>query len=308
MNTLFLSLMLLVSACPCAFANNVPGAQTLSAILMMPLSIVAFSLAGGAYSILQEKKPAGSSVPGWIINVILSAVLIFLSAIPETAFLAILIFTSLAVVRSLKMLSWGADRARNATGFESTSAIRLKVSGAGLFLVSGALASTAMVFLVPWDARYSDHELLLNFMRHQVRYGQQHELRNRPRFDHIEVTRVPADRNVHVFGPIASKFEVTYAPDDESFIVLVKPTRLPSFPFNLITAMPSFRGDESGKVRMCLVHQNEEECPADAPVVHVVDDSEAIQSGQEKSWPQIELELDQSFRRKHLWARGQIGW
>ena len=39
------------------------------------------------------------------------------------------------------------------------------------------------------------------------------------------------------------------------------------FPYNYFVSCPSYRADETGQIRMVMVHQKDEKCPADAPIV-----------------------------------------
>jgi len=43
--------------------------------------------------------------------------------------------------------------------------------------------------------------------------------------------------------------------------------RFPFFPYNHLTSQPTYRADETGKIRMISVHHQDAVCPPDAPVV-----------------------------------------
>jgi hypothetical protein len=58
------------------------------------------------------------------------------------------------------------------------------------------------------------------------------------------------------------------------FTVYVLPEKFPLFPYNYLTSQPSYRGDETGEIRMSEVHHPDRLCPADAPVVLKVGDED----------------------------------
>jgi hypothetical protein len=45
------------------------------------------------------------------------------------------------------------------------------------------------------------------------------------------------------------------------------PDYLPVFPYNYMTAVPSYRADETGQIRMIRAKRNGQLCPVDAPVI-----------------------------------------
>jgi len=61
--------------------------------------------------------------------------------------------------------------------------------------------------------------------------------------------------------------KIEFSQDHQSFAVYLLPKQLPFFPFNYLTSQPSYRGDQTGRIRMIRVNRKDHLCPDDAPVV-----------------------------------------
>jgi hypothetical protein len=75
--------------------------------------------------------------------------------------------------------------------------------------------------------------------------------------------------------------QMEYGNDFRSFVVYITPLaqvgpfgKFPFFPYNFLVSHPSYRGDDSGQIRMIYTHQKDERCPPEAPVVRTVSEKE----------------------------------
>ncbi|MGB7846038.1 MAG: hypothetical protein WBL63_10510 [Candidatus Acidiferrum sp.] len=66
-----------------------------------------------------------------------------------------------------------------------------------------------------------------------------------------------------------------FNPDEKHFTVYLLPySKVPPWPYRFWTKQNSYRADETGQIRMILVRQRDEVCPADAPVVMKVEEED----------------------------------
>lgn len=93
-----------------AFANNVPGIQSLSALMLMPLAVVLFSALAGAYHILHRER--SNRLLSWAGTVAGCVILIALSAVPELALITVAVFGWRAISRALEMFGWANNLER----------------------------------------------------------------------------------------------------------------------------------------------------------------------------------------------------
>jgi len=302
--SLCLTCVLFVACAAPALANNPPGPQAMAAIALLPLSVVLFSLIGGAYYIFCRIEHPRTGA--WLVTVIVTALLIILSVIPEIALVTIPVFAWRAVSRSIQMIDWALKLNKGKAELEGASRPRLILGGTGLLLVCAMLVCTSLVFLCPWRYRYNDDRIVEWFAKYQLSYGSEHKHTNgHPYYDHL--TPSPDGKwqgKYNGWNIRTGSYKVEYGKKDESFTLLVMPHSLPPFPFNLLDRMPSFRVDQTGKIRMVLVHNNGEECPADAPVVHTIDSSDLRDDDYSSSFDHWQ----ERWNRRQYWVNGQSRW
>ncbi len=286
---LVLWIILLSCALP-AEANIPPAPQAFSGLIYIQVAIVLFSLIGGAYTIMHRQKPQkkGSAIFGWTWRGLLAVILVFIFSVPEVSFIIALVFGYIALKRGIMMMNWSKRCGAEAKPeFEGVSSKKLLFSGSALALSTLVALSLVFMFYQPWYGRYKDDQLLLRMLKSKLRFGAENKHEN----GHPYYPR-ENDQYSH-----SSKFKFIYGKDDESFTILVLPDKLPPFPYNQLVSMPTFRADQTGQIRMLLVHNNFEECPADAPVVHVVDEKERNSWSDEGQWS-----------RRKAWAQGMPTW
>lgn len=246
-----------------AMANNPPSGQTfLSMISILPLMIV-FSMIGGAYEVLKRLKPDKSSKVLPIIGIALA--IIFSMAHEGFAALVTIIFGIIAIVRSFQMLGWGLGaltRGEKPVHLSAARPWRLMACSAFLIAVTVFLVGLSLVFhgsLIK-EYKYKDMEAALKeFVIHQIAYahGKKSET-GRSRFDE-------AARDVYLKAYPHTRVE--YSPDGNHFTVVIPPEDVPFFPYNHMTAVPSYRADETGQIRMIRAKRKDQLCPVDAPVI-----------------------------------------
>ncbi len=269
----------LMAAAGVAQANQPPGPQLLLAeVGLLPVMIL-LSLAGGAYAILRVLQPRAKR---WRLLRGASAVLAILvsGASGGIGFLVAWIFGILGLQRGVQMLRWGLG-ARTAGGraphLASADPGRLLPAGIALLVLTTALLGMVVAFAGYWPVGDASRQRALRqFVAYQLALARVEQTRaGRARFRRIEANR-PLQSACPVRLPDGARIE--YAPDDSRFTLLMPPkTRFPFFPYNYLTSQPSYRADESGKIRMVPVHDRSTACPPDAPVVAQVGEAEVEQ-------------------------------
>ncbi|MGD9079470.1 MAG: hypothetical protein PVG96_09020 [Desulfobacterales bacterium] len=246
-----------------AIANNPPSGQTfLSMISILPLMII-FSMIGGAYEVLKRLKPKKLSKVLRISGI--AVAILFSMAHEGFAVLVTFIFGIIAIVRGFRMLGWGLGAmARDEKPAHLTAARpwRLISCSVSLIVFTLFLAGFSVVFLSPLHNEYKYHEMeraIKKFVIHQISYTHKHKTATgQSRFD-----EGAQDKYFKAFP----NTRVEYSPDGNHFTVVMPPDFLPIFPYNYLTAVPSYRADETGQIRMIRVKKKDQLCPIDAPVI-----------------------------------------
>ncbi len=286
MRVLLLLALLMFACAPSAMANIPPAPQAFAGLISLQLSIVLFSLVGGAYSILHRQKP--SKIFGWIWRILVSVLMIMIFSVPEVSFIIALVYGYVAIKRSINMISWSRNcKTGLLPALQGANSVRLIFSGVGLLLSASLSLSLIFVFYQPWSGRYNDDQSLLRLLKKKLSFGMEHKHANGQSFYN-------RDEDAYFNSP---RFKFIYGKDDETFTILVLPDKLPAWPYNLLVSMPSLRADQTGQIRLILVHNNFEECPPDAPVVHIVDKQEVS-----------DLYTPANIRRHHDWMEGKPVW
>ncbi len=250
-----------------ALANNPPSGQTfLSMIAILPLAII-FSMMGGAYTVLKQFEPSGFG-RGILISGIAVAIL-FSMAHEGFALIVAVIFGIYAIIRGGMMLGWGVtalkrgEKPAHLTGARPWRMISCSV---GLMIITVFLVGLSMVFTGSLVREYkyrSLEEALKDFVSYQMAYAREQKAQTgRSCFDE-------AAQEVYLKAYPHARIE--YSPDNKKFTVIVPPEFAPVFPYNYMTAMPSYRADETGRIRMIRVRSKNHLCPADAPVIMKID-------------------------------------
>ena len=250
-----------------AMANNPPSGQTfLSMISILPLMII-FSMIGGAYAVLKRLKPDKSSK---VLPIIGIAVAIIFSMVHEGfAALVTIIFGMIAIIRGVQMLAWGLGaltRRQRPAHLSVARPWRLLACSVFLIVAMVFLAGLSFVFQSTLHSEYKYRAMeseLKEFVRYQIAYAlAQKAQTGRSRFD-----RSAQDLYLKAFP----NTRVEYSADGNQFTVVIPPDFLPVFPYNYLTAVPSYRADETGQIRMIRAKRKGQVCPADAPVIMKID-------------------------------------
>ncbi len=271
-----IAVMMLVFTPSQAMANQPPGPQViLSEVLILPLMII-FSLLGGAYGILATRRRAKPRrLRG--LRPALAVLAILLSGIHEgLASLGALLFGLLAVKRGGQMILWGyIGRSSHERPEHLTKANPWRLIPSGVLLVVGTvfLMGMALAFVGYWPmiGQTTREKSLKDLLSYQLAYAQRQKFRTgKAEFHRI----APKDPEYDLYlRPLVDTyrghwtFRVEYGGNAESFTAHLLPTSFPIFPYNYLTSQPSYRADETGKIRVMWVHKRDMMCPPDAPVV-----------------------------------------
>jgi len=258
--------IILVGTQPAA-ANQPPGAHVILAeVLILPIMAL-LSLFGGAYVIINHKKKKTRKLQ----TVIVAIVAIVVSGMHEAfGVLVALVFGIYALIRAFQMLSWGINARSFNQAHEYLAGAnprRLITAGVSLIVITVFLAGMAVAFVGFWPTiGQASHEIQLkNFVTHHIAYVRWAAKRSTQATD-----RQMADDIINMWElkPPNSLVSIEYSQDRNHFTVYMLPMgKMPFFPFNYLTSQPSYRADETGRIRMLRVHRRNHLCPEDAPVV-----------------------------------------
>ena len=182
-------------------------------------------------------------------------------------FLSMVSILPLTIIFS--MLGWGMTaltRGEKPAHLTGARPWRLIPCSMGLMIIMVFLVGLSIVFTgsLVREYKYQDlEENLKNFVSYQMAYAREQKAQTgHSRFD-------KSAREVYFKAYPHARVE--YSPDNEKFTVVVPPEYVPVFPYNYMTAMPSYRSDETGQIRMIRVRSKNHLCPADAPVIMKID-------------------------------------
>jgi hypothetical protein len=220
-----------------AMANNPPSGQTfLSMISILPFMII-FSMIGGAYEVLKRLE---TNKPLKVLrNIGIVLAILFSMAHEGFAALVTIIFGIIAIVRSFQMLGWGLGaltRGEKPAHLSAARPGRLIACSVFLIVVTVFLAGLSFVFQSTLHSEY-------------------------------KYQRMEAALKEFVYFKAYPNTRVEYSPDGNHFTVVMPPDFLPIFPYNYITAVPSYRADETGQIRMIRAKKKGQLCPVDAPAI-----------------------------------------
>ena len=296
--SLFLvTLFLVLAQARPVLANNPPGGGViLSEVLILPIMIL-LTVIGGGYGVLRQLRGKPLRFAGRIVGAILCILVSFCNE--GYATLLAIIFGFISLARSAKMIAWGfksLSRREIPDYLKKANPWRLIPAGTVLALVTVFLVGQALAFLDYWPPgegpleRFVAFELAYSRLE-ESRTGQARFIRPSGEEDlysflfknvFLYVPRYPGEPpsleicSFHFWGTHGSlPPHVEFGKDDQSFTIYVRPlAKFPFFPYDYLTSQPSFRADETGKIRMVMTHSNATLCPPDAPVVTQVTEAE----------------------------------
>jgi hypothetical protein len=184
------------------------------------------------------------------------------------------------------MIGWGLRLRSTKTPPEHlANANRWRLIPAGVLLVAVTLFLMGMplVFFGYTYASYARNRhiegAVRTFVAYQLAYGKLEKARSgSTRFDTLglddEFLGHFPQAGANVRSRPHSPVQVEYGADEKSFTILGLPFDFPPFPYNYLASQASYRGDETGQIRMTYVHNGDERCPANAPVVLRVGDQD----------------------------------
>jgi hypothetical protein len=274
--SLFLSVFFVCFGAQPVFANQPPGPLVaLPVISILPLMII-MTILGGGYSVLKRLNKNKHGV----LKCIGAVLVIFFSAAHEgLATLVCIVFGIIALIRGIVMFRWGVgalSKEKKPDHLTEASPKRLISSGIVLVLVVFFLAGMSIAFVGYWPTSQKYVEAWLKeFVAHQIAQARMEATKaGGPQYKEID-----KDLNRFKSGRIKN-IGVEYGKDHKSFVLYLTPDsttgvfRYPFFPYNYFVSHPSYRADETGRIRMVYVHNRFERCPPDAPVVRTIREAE----------------------------------
>jgi hypothetical protein len=280
----WLILLLTFVATP-LLANQPPGPQELLAVISLISLMMLLTLLSGGYAILKRLTPRSLTV----LKILGVFVLVFLGTSAEGILMA-LGFVIFALFRAVHMIAWGviARGTPRPEHLRDAQPRRLILAGVVLIFVTVFLAFTFFAFLGTTSV---GDKYRIESMRDYV--ALRLALRTPPSPQRAELEKDAASRLMSLEGRMKRR-EAAGRNDpgvriDEAgnhFVVYMMPgvMRTPLPPYNLFVDLPTYRADETGVIRMKLVHSRDELCPPDAPVIDRVgnEDIRAVLAGKAK--------------------------
>jgi hypothetical protein len=94
-----------------------------------------------------------------------------------------------------------------------------------------------------------------------------------PKRKNLETRYILGRHRFNLFFNASEQIQISveYSPDGYHFTVVIPPEDVPFFPYNHMTAVPSYRADETGQIRMIRANRKGQLCPVDAPVIMKID-------------------------------------
>ena len=268
-----------------AFANQPPGpGVALPQILMLPL-MAAFTAVGGGYAILKARRQKEKlyklrRISTWVIVTFL---FVFGFTNEGASVIVTFVFALFAVQRAIRLMVWGirSKPAPAAAPGPRTPSWRLITAGALLIVVVLFLMGSAVAFVDYWPDLHEHYQVQAAraFIASEIAYGRDQQQRT----GEVRYYRIKAgeDRPWFTHYLAARNARVEFSADDKHFTVYILPSsRFPFWPYSYLTTQGSYRGDESGKIRMIRVRQRDQLCPPNAPVVMTVSEDDIAKRGQ----------------------------
>ena len=267
---LLLSLSMFLFSVEPAHANNPPGPQEFLLTFMIPLVIVIITTLGGGYDILRrikedKKQPQLQSFLNLPSTVIVIIVSLFFSIV-YFGFVVIFAFMSgiWALQRVYVLYRWGrvAKSADNRPAYlAGANPFRLFGAAGALFVATLILLSgisffgyyTAMTPMIDRES-YTLKDVVAREMA-KIRFPEDAKKSGESKLGYnlIKEKRLLIERD-----PGGKKFTVYLLPPYANFLA----------------RGPSYRADETGKIRKINVSSKDKRCPPDAPVYDEIEESD----------------------------------
>lgn len=273
---LFLGTLLVTVATP-LYANNPPGPQVALAELAILPAMIVMTAIGGGYAVLRQLP---RQQRGWMIAAVI--LIVFSWAHEGYATLVALLFAIIAIVRATRMLGWGvgAMHAGQRPAHLATVTPARMISAACLLLLTTIfLGGMAAAFVNFWP--HSD-EARLAALRKYVALQLALATPPSPQRAALEARREDIESKLvsemNEWG--LEKDRVSVDVHRGGFVVTLLPNvrRFPFFPYNYLVAVPSYRADQAGTLRMIHAHGRDTRCPPEAPIIDRIDSSEVKQA------------------------------
>jgi hypothetical protein len=266
-NIVMTTAVIIFSTAMPVLANNPPGpAMLLAEVLILPAMII-LSVIGGAYVVLNRTQRKKS----WVPLIILAIIVIVLSGAHEgLGALVAFFFGVIALKRGIQMITWGFQARFSREKKEylaDRTPWRLVPAGVVLIAVTIFLVGLSMVFFgyYPSFGQADRESNLKDFVAYKLAYARW-EINNNGKTSY---RALPEEKNYNFkrFPSSSSFVQIEYSKDGKHFTVYMLPYKLFPFPYNYFTSQPSYRVDETGQIRMVMVHKIDKKCPSDAPMV-----------------------------------------
>jgi len=282
-------------------ADDVASPQILLFELLSPLLVSVATAAGGGYAIMRAQREAAGKPPGrWFPTILAGFFMIFLSLAGRGASaLFSAIFVLFALLRALQLWGWSiraiVQRGGAPTWLAGASPIRL-LGGGLLALVAGVSLVGAVGAFFDWSpAEHRAQRDLEEIVAWQLAHARVRAATEGgapgPHYLPASPPTSPDGGTAALGEPRAGglymglrldtgapgrghrnyALRLTIAPDGRAFTAEVFPTSFPLRPYHLLVSLPTFRADESGRIRAARVRSAFERCPPEAPVVAEVE-------------------------------------
>lgn len=277
-----LALLLIFIFAQPAMAGEPPAPQELLIDALIFAIMIILTFIGGGYTILnrlQEKRSRFQKAISIIGSILAGITIIFYSlAFSRASFFFLGV---MAIQRGLRMIKWGIT---SRSGRE-TPAYLLKANPRRLVL-AGCFLVLIIPFIMNVAITFSEYTMKMAYL--ERRKGGREE--NLAGLVTVEIAKTRLTRKARelireekgegsrfivkkkALRPLDLKEEnilIEDSRDGKGFTIYMLPLFLPSFPYNYLISrsQPTYRADETGKIRMMHVSKKDMRCTPDAPVV-----------------------------------------
>lgn len=317
-------LFLLCASTAHAHEPPMPAAPAFfSLILLLPLNILLFQIAGGhhvrkaLHSVPESKWRIGFGVATFFVVLYFPAFMFM--TFDDLVPLPTVVFGAFGLARGAQLIRW-SDRLEKLRKDNPKARLpsrkRLQLTGKALFITTAIMMTFPIALRGHYDAGGPRSNHLRNLVKTQIALatakasesderiypqkavnpGSLFELGDSHFMHFRRITHYPLGN---------TRFE--YASDGAGFTIDCYPTFAPIFPYFLFAPRRSFRGDQSGEIRAERVWKKGKKCSPDAPVVHIVNQAEVnllVEAIKSRSNPEAEgttwMEIETTAKRPYL--------
>ena len=285
-----LSMLFLFVSATSALANNPPGPMGVQAEVGLIMAFAGCSLLSGYYDILNRQRKSKKIFSG--VTVTLGVLAFLWSFTHEGAVLVVTtILSGVAIVRSLKMFFWGAQRQSKDWPDYLQDAVPWRLFIAGTVLIVSAIFFCGIPFafhsmtIGHGPGKIQKEHRLERFNKvvtYQIAYGQLAEQESGLIRFHNPSGQEPYPQRVQDEYSADKFFRLQLEIDqvNKKFSAYLPPS-LPFFPYNYLTSFPAYRGDETGAIQMIRVQDKLSKFPENAPIVRRISANEIEEMKQE---------------------------